>query len=94
MVIEWSEAATSSVEQIFLYLKNHNMGHLVTNTQKGLARATSILLTFPHIGRTGRIEGTRELVMPHMPFVIVYRVSANIEILNVVHTSRDFILEV
>ena len=46
---------------------------------------------FPTSGRPGQIDGTRELVVPGFPYVIVYRVSANaVEILRVFHTSRDW----
>lgn len=43
-----------------------------------------------HMGRPGRIEGTRELV--EYPYIIVYRVIAErdeITILSVVHGARD-----
>ncbi|MDR2869041.1 MAG: type II toxin-antitoxin system RelE/ParE family toxin [Deferribacteraceae bacterium] len=64
------------------------MDHLAAKTELRIEGAVDKLLTFPNIGRIGRIEGTRELIMPDMPFVIVYQISENIEILNVWHTSR------
>ena len=45
--------------------------------------------TFPETGRSGRIEGTRELVVPRMPYIVVYRVKADaIDILAVHHAAR------
>jgi toxin ParE1/3/4 len=37
------------------------------------------------------VPGTRELVLPHFPYVIPYRVrEQRIEILHVLHTSRKW----
>jgi addiction module RelE/StbE family toxin len=47
------------------------------------------LSDFPNLGRPGRRKGTRELVVPGGPFIVVYRVSEDlIEILRVFHASR------
>ena len=44
----------------------------------------------PHVGRTGRESGTREIFFPPMPYVAVYRVRENaIEIVRIYHTSQD-----
>lgn len=44
---------------------------------------------FPHCGRRGRVEGTLELVVPGLPFLIPYRVKqGTIEIIRVYHASR------
>ncbi|WP_339747791.1 type II toxin-antitoxin system RelE/ParE family toxin [uncultured Maricaulis sp.] len=52
--------------------------------------ATEYLLTYPSMGRQGRLKNTRELVIPHLPYLIVYRsASSEVEILRLLHTSRD-----
>ena len=44
------------------------------------------LVGFPDSGRPGRVEGTRELVYPALPFVAVYRVTAEaVEIARILH---------
>jgi toxin ParE1/3/4 len=51
--------------------------------------AVDYLSDHPSIGRTGRVLGTRELVVPDTHYILPYRVRANrIEILRVFHTSR------
>ncbi len=43
----------------------------------------------PHLGRPGRVEGTRELFVPGTPFIVPYRVkSQTVEILRVYHAAR------
>ena len=44
----------------------------------------------PYMGRPGRIEGTREILFPPMPYIAVYRVhEQSIEIWRVFHTAQD-----
>ncbi len=43
----------------------------------------------PHLGRLGRIDGTRELVMANSPYILPYRIRQDrIEILAVYHGAR------
>lgn len=51
--------------------------------------AVARLEQFPGLGTPGRRKGTRELVPPRIPYVIVYRESPGvITILRFLHTSR------
>jgi plasmid stabilization system protein ParE len=46
---------------------------------------------FPLSGRVGRIKGTRELVVPGLPYIILYRaVDDAVLISSVIHTSRKW----
>jgi toxin ParE1/3/4 len=46
------------------------------------------------MGRPGRIEGTRELVITGTPFIVTYRIRRNdLQILAVMHTSRKWPVE-
>ena len=43
----------------------------------------------PHLGRAGRVAGTRELVITHYPYIVPYRIKNGcVEILRVFHASR------
>ena len=49
------------------------------------------LENFPHLGRKGRIAGTRELVFSALPYIAVYRVVDQvIEILRIYHGAQDW----
>jgi len=53
--------------------------------------AVNLLPENPSMGHTGRVNGTRELVVPKTRYVVPYRVKPRleqIEILRVFHTSR------
>lgn len=51
--------------------------------------ATRLLTTIPAMGRPGRIDGTRELVVPRTPYILVYRIQAStIRILRVFRGAR------
>lgn len=43
----------------------------------------------PALGRPGRVDGTRELVVPGTPFIVPYRVHGDsVEILALLHAAR------
>ncbi len=43
----------------------------------------------PEFGRTGRVAGTRELVIPKTPFIVLYRVNGqSLEILRIYHAAQ------
>jgi toxin ParE1/3/4 len=49
------------------------------------------LKEYPHLGRAGRVTGTRELVISHYPYIVPYRIKNGIvEILRVFHTARSW----
>lgn len=57
---------------------------------------TDLLLQHPEIGRLGRRPGTRELVINHTSFIVVYRFkprAKRIEIWRVLHTSQAWPLD-
>ncbi len=43
----------------------------------------------PYRGRYGRLDNTRELVIPRLPYVVIYRIPGDrIVILNIVHGAQ------
>jgi plasmid stabilization system protein ParE len=58
---------------------------------KTIYESAGSLKSFPNKGRTGRVEGTRELPLPPLPFVVVYRIRKDIvEIANIVHGAQKW----
>jgi plasmid stabilization system protein ParE len=51
--------------------------------------AVQSLRTMPYRGRYGRLENTRELVVPRLPYVVIYQISEErLVILNVLHAAQ------
>ena len=45
----------------------------------------------PGSGRAGRVPGTKELVVPHTPYIVPYRVKDDtVQILRIYHASRKW----
>jgi addiction module RelE/StbE family toxin len=88
--IRWSPAAASDLESIRNYLREHHLS-LMQPTIRSLYHAARSLKTSSHRGRAGKKEGTRELVMAPMPYIIVYGVEfETVHIFRVIHTSQDW----
>jgi toxin ParE1/3/4 len=50
-----------------------------------------LLIDTPEIGRRGRIEGTRELVIPRTPYIAAYRIEREtVTILRVLHGAQEW----
>ena len=44
----------------------------------------------PHRGRTGHTNGTGELVIPGLPYIVIYHVRENmIEVNRILHGAQD-----
>jgi toxin ParE1/3/4 len=61
---------------------------------RGRIQASLTLLEeLPRLGQAGRKQGTRELVVPGLPYVIVYRIDLGdvdeVIILGIFHAARD-----
>ena len=89
MRLRWTPAAAADLQQINDYLAEH-YPHYRQATLRKLYDTIRKLKDAPHLGKTGRVEGTREILFPPMPYVAVYRVGEQgIEVLRIWHTAQD-----
>lgn len=52
-------------------------------------RAVEQLANFPEMGRLGRVDGTRELVIQGTPYIVAYRLrGATVRVLALLHGAR------
>ena len=88
MRIRWTPAAVADLQHISDYLKEHHP-HYRHPTMRKLYAAIQSLKEWPHRGRVGREEGSRELSFPPLPYVAVYRVAEQSnEVLRIYHGAQ------
>jgi len=85
--ISWTETALQDLDDIAAYiaLDNPKAAEMLV---RRIVEQVSGLGFYPHIGRRGRIEDTRELVISGMPYIVVYRIRERVEIITVYHAAR------
>ena len=90
MRLRWSSLARLRYIEQINYIGDRNLPAALKIKEK-IKIATDKLLIHPEIGRKGRCEGTRELVVSGTPLIIVYTiVREDIFIANILHTARDY----
>ena len=86
--IAWLQAALDDLRGIHDYIACDNPT-AARRVVKVVRDDVKILCDHPAIGRPGRIEGTRELVIVRYPYIVAYRETPRAaEILAIVHSSR------
>ena len=88
MLIEWAESAQNDLVEALDWFIQQDDAETGQRIVTRLFAVTDRLAKFPHSGRQGLIPGTRELVVPDLPYFLVYQVNDTVKILRVIHTSR------
>ena len=82
-------AAADDLEGIRNYLYLHHPSFAVPTLQR-LYEAAKSLKAFPNAGRAGTKNGTRELVLAPLPYLLIYSVDdQSIHILRFLHASQN-----
>jgi addiction module RelE/StbE family toxin len=89
MRLRWTLPARDHLAEIHRYIAKDNPAaarRVVSQVRKD----ADLLKDNPGIGRPGRIEETRELIVSRFPYIIVYRVASTdeVQIAAVIHTAR------
>jgi toxin ParE1/3/4 len=88
MKVFWLRAALQDLHSAHQYILEVNPAAANFTIEK-IELAVQQLTSHPELGRPGRIEKTRELLVVGTPFLIPYRIqSSRIEILSVLHGKR------
>lgn len=87
MEVRWSIPAVEDLERIFRHIAQDNP-IAARKMVKAIFDGCEALKDFPNRGRSGRMEGRRELVFP--PYIAVYQVKPHaVEISRVYHSAQD-----
>ena len=90
MHLEWSVLARADRKAIFDYIEAESPQAAFAIDDRIETRAKS-LMQFPEMGRPGRIDGTRELVINRTPYIAAYRVVGDtVRILRVLHGAQQW----
>lgn len=88
MRLEWSVFAMDDRNAIFDYIEVDSP-QVAAVVDDRIEEQVEGLRQFPEMGRIGRIEGTRELVIQHTSYIVAYRVMGEvIRVLRVLHGAQ------
>jgi len=89
MRIAWAPEARDDLQALYDFIANDDPDAARAVVDRILTLIETHLPVTPNIGRPGRIEGTRELVVAGTPFIVPYRLNDDaVEILRVYHAAR------
>jgi len=90
MHIVWRKNALEDLRNARAYLEKQDTG-VATRVVGAIVHAVAMLATTPYIGRPGRVDETRELVIPGTPYLVAYAVIADdLVILDVLHYAQEW----
>ena len=89
MNLVWAPQALRDINDLYAYISQDDPAA----AKKVAARIVSLVETrlpsMPHLGKPGRVDGTRELAVTGTPFIVPYRVEdQEIRVLRVYHAAR------
>jgi len=88
MRVRWTTDAADDLERISDYIAK-SRPESARRVAQSVVERIGTLETFPHLGRPGRVQGTREIAFPPLPFVAVYEVrEEHIIVLRILHGAQ------
>ena len=87
----WTKPALNDIDYIFSYIAQDDKD-AARNVAKKIYDASEELDKHPQVGRKGTVSGTRELVIPKLPYILIYRNQERsaVEILRVLHAKQKW----
>ncbi len=90
-VIEWTEQATRQLDQAHDSIALSNSEEVAERIASQIVSTMQQLTTFPMSGRSGRVPGTRQLVISNTPFIAAYAIDHDrIVILAIYHGAQQW----
>ena len=91
MRIRWTEPAARDLTSICDYIRDHDAPGTARRVALTMLEGVKSLARFPNRGRPGRRQGTPELVLPHLPFLAIYRLRGDdVEVLRILHGAQQW----
>lgn len=90
MQVRWTASAAADLEGISNYLFENTPQH-AARLSRELYQAIAALNTFPNRGRPGKKPGTRELIIPSLPYIVVYEVGKDcVYVVRILHGAQQW----
>ncbi len=90
MRVRYTPAALAHLTEIGDYIAKDNR-EAAKRVIQAIRNSVEQLRDNPEMGRRGHLEGTREMVIPRLPYYAAYRVKeAAIDVFAVIHTARNW----
>jgi toxin ParE1/3/4 len=88
--VRWLKRALANLEAEAEYISRESHA-AAQRVVLAIEQAVRLLASRPAMGRAGRVEGTRELVVTGTPYIVPYRVREDrVEVLRVFHAARKW----
>ena len=71
-MVVWSQSAYADLKKVAAFFMEQGNPEMGRQAIVYIGLAAERLTQFPLAGRKGRVEGTREILMPKLPYLMVY----------------------
>jgi toxin ParE1/3/4 len=91
MELVWTSRAHRARQEAIDYIAQDNPVAALSQLDE-IERQTDMLIQYPEMGRPGRVDDTRELVISRTPFIVVYRLkpyAGRIELIRFLHGAQQ-----
>jgi toxin ParE1/3/4 len=90
MQVRWTSEAAQDLDNVAKYLFEQTPAH-APRLIREICKAPNELKMFPHRGRPGKKEGTRELVLSSLPYILVYQVRGDVlYVVRILHGAQQW----
>lgn len=90
MKLKWTLRASRNLDNIERYIEQ-DKPRAAIKTVLEITRQVKKLADHPGLGRQGRVDGTRELVITGLPYIVPYSVKGDtVIILRVMHSAMKW----
>jgi len=92
MQVRWTQAALHDFKTISHRVEQERNLATANRACRLIYDAVQMLRRHPQSGRPGKEDGTRELVIPKSPYIVVYRVAESeaVQILRIWHGAQNW----
>ena len=86
--IHWLARAEKNLVDIENFIAEDN-AQAAIQVSENIEISAGRLIDHPNMGKSGRVKGTRELIVVGTPYILVYRLNGNsIQILSILHGAQ------